>query len=199
VPAGRTLSGAEVAKLFYQAGFRGNDLVKAVAIAKRESGFRTGAHNPDSTTSDNSFGLMQINMIGSLGPDRRRRLGLKSNEELLDPATNARAAYWLYQAGNNSFHHWGEYKNMDSSHKTDMSAARKYVQQAGFSSSQSGDGMSPTRSTGSVRIDGGNNITIAPNIYFQSSGSSQVDAHRAAKEVSRMITEELRVAAMRAS
>ena len=195
-PSGRTLSGAEVAKLFYSAGFRGKDLVKAVAIAGRESSFRTNAHNPNSSTGDDSYGLMQINMIGALGPDRRRRLNLKSNEELFDPAVNARAAYWLYQAGKNSFYHWGEYKGMDSAHNTDIKRAKKYVQSAGIST---GDGMARTSSTGSVRIDGGQNINIAPNIYIQATGNSTVDYHRAAKEAARVVTEELRLAALRSS
>jgi hypothetical protein len=60
-----------------------------------------------------------------------------------------------------------------------------------------GPGMAPSRSAGSVRIEGGNNITIAPNIYIQSAGNNNADAHRAAKEISRMIVEETKLTAMR--
>lgn len=196
-PSNQPLSGREVAQLMYAAGFRGADLVKAVAIAGRESRFNPSAHNPNAQTGDNSYGLMQINMIGKLGPDRRRRLGLKSDDELFDPATNARAAYWLYKAGNNSFYHWGEYKGMEATSHTDLKSAKRYVQQAGF---QTGDGMARTTAhSGSVNIEGGQNITIAPNIYIQGTGNSTVDYHRAAKEAARVVSHELRLAALRSS
>lgn len=196
-PSNQPLSGVEVARLMYAAGFRGADLVKAVAIAGRESRFNPSAHNPNADTGDNSYGLMQINMIGKLGPERRQRLGLKSNEELFDPATNARAAYWLYRAGDNSFYHWGEYKGMDSTSHTNLAAAKKYVQSAGHST---GDGMVRAASrSGTVNIEGGQNITIAPNIYIQGTGNSTVDYHRAAKEAARVVSHELRLAALRSS
>lgn len=60
-----------------------------VAIALGESGGNTHAHN--SRPPDNSYGLWQINMYGDLGPARRREFGLTSNDQLFDPATNARA------------------------------------------------------------------------------------------------------------
>jgi hypothetical protein len=62
-----------------------------VAIALGESGGNTRAHNDNPATGDNSYGLWQINMRGQLGPDRRREFGLSSNDQLFDPATNARA------------------------------------------------------------------------------------------------------------
>ena len=196
------MSGVEVARLLYSAGFRGADLVKAVAIAQRESKFKTNAHNPDRSTGDDSYGLMQINMIDSLGPWRREKFGIKSNEDLFDPETNARAAYWLYKVGNGgettkSFYHWGEYKGMDSTSHTNLSAAKKYVQSAGHST---GDGMVRAASrSGTVNIEGGQNITIAPNIYIQGTGNSTVDYHRAAKEAARVVSHELRLAALRSS
>jgi hypothetical protein len=62
-----------------------------VAIALGESGGNTRAHNDNPGTRDNSYGLWQINMYGQMGPDRRREFGLSSNDQLFDPATNARA------------------------------------------------------------------------------------------------------------
>lgn len=72
------------------AGFKESEVPIMVAIALAESGGNSKAHNPK--PPDNSYGLWQINMIGGLGPDRRSRYGLSSNEELFDPATNARVA-----------------------------------------------------------------------------------------------------------
>lgn len=60
------------------------------AIAMAESGGRTTAHNP--LPPDDSYGLWQINMIGSLGPSRRAQFGIARNADLFDPAVNARAA-----------------------------------------------------------------------------------------------------------
>jgi hypothetical protein len=54
-----------------------------------ESGGNANAHN--STPPDDSYGLWQINMRGDLGPQRRKRYKLSSNEQLFDPRTNALA------------------------------------------------------------------------------------------------------------
>lgn len=60
------------------------------AIAMAESGGNPSAHNP--IPPDNSYGLWQINMLGSLGPARRKEFGLASNSDLFNPAVNARVA-----------------------------------------------------------------------------------------------------------
>ena len=65
----------------------------AAAVAMAESGGNPRAHNP--VPPDNSFGLWQINMLDRpglmMGTARRKAWGLASNEQLYDPATNARA------------------------------------------------------------------------------------------------------------
>ena len=65
-----------------------------IAISTAESGLNARAHNP--RYPDDSYGLFQINMLDEpgyeLGKSRRQRYGLKSNEELKNPAVNARAA-----------------------------------------------------------------------------------------------------------
>jgi hypothetical protein len=61
----------------------------AVAIAMGESGGNINAHN--SSGPDDSYGLWQINMKGTLGPTRRAQFGLANNEQLFDPRTNAKA------------------------------------------------------------------------------------------------------------
>lgn len=60
------------------------------AIAMAESGGNTGAHN--ATPPDNSYGLWQINMLGDMGPSRRKQFGISSNQQLYNPLVNALAA-----------------------------------------------------------------------------------------------------------
>lgn len=62
----------------------------AAAIAMAESGGNPRAHNTNAGTGDNSYGLWQINMLGDLGPERREKYGLTSNDQLFDAETNAR-------------------------------------------------------------------------------------------------------------
>src|SRR5690606_629367 len=108
-------SGAELAaQAAYNAGLRGEDLVTAVAIAGRESGYNPSAHNPNRSTGDDSYGLWQINMLGDMGPARRAQLGISSNEELFDPINNARAMALLVEDGRrrgDPVYHWGGYRS----------------------------------------------------------------------------------------
>jgi hypothetical protein len=84
-------------------GFQGAALEEAWAVAMKESTGRPTAHNDNPNTGDNSYGLFQINMRGSLGPDRLQRYGLSSYEDLFDPYTNATVAYQMSKSGTN----WG--------------------------------------------------------------------------------------------
>lgn len=61
------------------------------AVAGPESGYNTQAHNPNASTGDNSYGLLQINMLGRMGENRAAEWGLSSYDDLYDPATNIRA------------------------------------------------------------------------------------------------------------
>jgi hypothetical protein len=89
------LSRDEIRAAASKAGFSGDDLNIAVAVALAESGGNPRSHN--STPPDNSYGLMQINMLGGMGPDRRAKFNLKSNEDLYDPNTNMRVAYGIFK------------------------------------------------------------------------------------------------------
>lgn len=122
------LTPQEAAAYAYQAGFRGEDLVRIVAIMGRESGYNPKAYNPNSATGDLSYGLTQINMIGGLGAQRRASLGLGSNEELFDPLTNLRAAYQIYSEMGNKLTAWGGYKGMSDTAGTDMQTAQAAVE-----------------------------------------------------------------------
>jgi len=101
------LSPEEIAEYAYGAGFRGHALTTAVAVAMAESGGKVEAHND--LPPDNSYGLWQINMYGSLGPDRRREYDLDSNRELLDPEANAEVAHRVWRA-DGSFMAWSAYR-----------------------------------------------------------------------------------------
>lgn len=78
--------------------------VQMTAVALAESGGDERAHNYNPSTRDDSYGLFQINMFGALGPSRRSSFGLKTNDELFDPATNAKIAGRLWRSG--GFTHW---------------------------------------------------------------------------------------------
>ena len=78
-----------------QAGW-GDESGLAAAIALGESTGYPNAHNDE--YPDDSWGLMQINMIDSpdkgllLGQERREKYGIGRNEELFDPLTNMKIA-----------------------------------------------------------------------------------------------------------
>lgn len=97
-------------KTLQQAGFRGDALRTARAVALAESGGRATAYNPNRSTGDDSYGLFQINMLGDLGPVRRRQYGLSSNEDLYDPLTNAKVAYRMSGGGRN-WQPWSAFKS----------------------------------------------------------------------------------------
>lgn len=97
----------QVAKLAYDAGWRGKDAQTAVAIAFAES--RGDYMQTNFAGRDYSYGLWQINMKDSMGPDRRKRYNLAANEDLFDPATNARVAFGIYKDAGNKFTDWSTY------------------------------------------------------------------------------------------
>jgi hypothetical protein len=101
---------ASLMSILQQAGFRGEGLKMAYAIAMAESSGNARAHNGNAGTGDNSYGLFQINMLGGMGPERRSRYGLSSNEALFDPLTNAKVAYKMSNGGKN-WGPWSTYGN----------------------------------------------------------------------------------------
>ena len=100
------LTGKELAELLTLVGFEGKSHKIAWALVMRESTARPKAHNGNSGTGDNSHGLFQINMIGSLGADRRDKFDLSSNDELFNPLRNAEIAYHMSGRGSD-FGAWG--------------------------------------------------------------------------------------------
>jgi Lysozyme like domain len=93
------LTAEELKAVLFSVGFRGNNLKEAWAVAMKESNGRPMAHNRNSSTGDNSYGIFQINMIGSLGQDRLDKFELKSNSDLFDPVTSAEIAFFMSNGG----------------------------------------------------------------------------------------------------
>jgi Ca2+-binding RTX toxin-like protein len=111
-------SQGQIEQLLRQAGFPESAIPTMVKIAQLESTNNTRAFNGKGR--DLSYGLFQINMKDDdprnpkMGEQRRKWFGLKSNEELYDPLTNAKAAYKLWnskekQGKNEGFTHWSTY------------------------------------------------------------------------------------------
>jgi hypothetical protein len=101
------VSPAGLVQLALNAGFSSTEAPNMAAIALAESGGNPRAHNPN--PPDNSYGLWQINMLGSLEGPRKVQFGISSNEELFDPAVNARAARKVFKS--QGYGAWSVYKN----------------------------------------------------------------------------------------
>lgn len=103
------LSVGQLKSLAMAAGFNDRDASIMAAIAMAESGGRSAAHNNNAATGDNSYGLWQVNMLGRMGPERRRSFGIGSNEALFDPAVNASAARKVFES--QGFGAWSVFKS----------------------------------------------------------------------------------------
>lgn len=109
--AGR-LNASQIAQLAQNAGFSGDDLVTAVAVALAESSGNPGTVGDLSITPGGSIGLWQINL--KWHPEY-------TAAQLVDPQQNADAAFAIYNAAGGSFTPWSTFKT---------GAYLAYVQQA---------------------------------------------------------------------
>jgi hypothetical protein len=113
------LAPSQIAQYAYNAGFRGPDLVKAIAIALKESiGGNPTAVNPNDPGT--SVGLWQIN-LGA----HPQYIGTN----YFDPQTNANDAFAVYQAAGNSFRPWSTFTTAvpSQSYTTELSTAQAAV------------------------------------------------------------------------
>lgn len=90
-----TYTQATAAALARSVGFSAPVAEIMGAIAMGESSGIPTKHNP--VPPDNSYGLWQINMLGGMGPERRKLFGISSNEDLFNPRVNAQAAFTIYK------------------------------------------------------------------------------------------------------
>jgi len=104
---GKIYTKPELQSLAVQGGFDPKDAPLVAKIAMGESSGNPSAFNGEGR--DQSYGLMQINMLGDMGPERRSQFGISSNEALNDPLTNMKAAHAIYQQ--QGWGAWGAYTN----------------------------------------------------------------------------------------
>lgn len=88
----------QLKSLAASAGFQGDDVNIAAAVAMAESGGDPNAYN-----SEGSYGLWQIYL-----PQHQQYAGDPS--ALYTPSFNAQAAYSIWKAAGNSFNPWSTYK-----------------------------------------------------------------------------------------
>ena len=103
-----SLTDIELKQLLSLVGFKGKDLIVAWAVAKKESNGRPLAFNGNHKTGDSSYGMFQINMIDTLGPDRRTKFDLDSNAELFNPVKNAEIVFYMTNGGED----WSSWKGI---------------------------------------------------------------------------------------
>lgn len=106
----KKLSNDELIDLLKLTGFKGEKLKIAWAVAMRESTGRPTSHNDTPSTGDDSYGLFQINMIGTLGSDRidkfqQNGIQIDTKKQLFDPVVNAQIAFYMTAKGTN----WGSW------------------------------------------------------------------------------------------
>ena len=104
-----SLTDRQLVELLKAVGFEGSGLRMAWAVAKAESNGRPFAFNGNVKTGDSSYGIFQINMIGSLGPDRREKFDLGLNAELFSPVKNAKIVHHMTKGGRD-WSSWSSYK-----------------------------------------------------------------------------------------
>jgi hypothetical protein len=103
-----SLSDSQLAELLKAVGFKGKALKTAWAVAKAESNGRPFAFNGNTKTGDSSYGIFQVNMLGTLGPDRRDKYDLDFNAYLFNPVMNAQIVYRMTKAGTD-WSSWSSY------------------------------------------------------------------------------------------
>ena len=99
------LSKTAIVKVLRAAGFKDAALRTAYGVAMKESHANPTDHNYNPRTGDDSYGMFQINLYGSLKA-RTETYGLKSANDLKDPLTNAKVAYEMSHGGKN----WSPWK-----------------------------------------------------------------------------------------
>lgn len=147
-----TFTTGQMTALAEQAGFDKETAVIMGAIGQAESSGDSNAHNNDRSTGDNSYGLWQINML----PRTPASLGLKHNDELYMPKTNAAAAFKIYKS--QGLNAWSTYK--DGKYKKylkDATADRGILEHldAVDKANESGNGIDPLMALALIAEDFG--------------------------------------------
>ena len=203
------------------AGFSGESLREAWAIAMRESSGHPTSHNTNAATKDDSYGLFQINMFGSNGPARRAKFkqyvkGFTSDRDLLDPLVNARAAYYMSARGTNwkswdidssgygGGVHAGAYQKWYKSYpgdpkNTGMSHGSGYVSKDGPANLHQGEIVMPAAQAQTFRevlgevLSGRGKNNNGVNITLNIEKATDEEAERFAKKVKALLENDARM------
>ena len=196
------MSGKSIVQLLKSAGFKGDDLTKAVGISWRESRWTPTAFTH--VNRDQSYGLFQINMKDDdpknpgMGADRRKHFNLSKNELLFDPKVNAAVAHQMQSESG-----WGPWSIKGNPNAGwDAGMAARTVQDAG------GDPKLPSRNFDRGEVSSGRTSThyvsgdtynIPVTVNLVSSGSTASDSYAIAREVGKIIESEARMKSLRRS
>jgi hypothetical protein len=196
---GSTLTGQDVAKLAYAAGFRGQDLINFVGIAKRESGFTTAAANDKGL--DNSYGLWQINTQGSNLDNINRILGLlgvqgagtrdQTKALLQKPDVNAEVAYYFWS--HSGYGPWKPPKSLDPNQNplwnVDVNTAKTYVESA-FPSGYGDYGYGGGGGSGTANVNAPMTFNMTFNIAVN--GGNGVDVNSLTRQIAAKLEPQIR-------
>lgn len=142
---------ASALRLAQSSGWVGEEAVKAVSIARRESGLQPGNLN---SHNEYSIGLYQINVKDKANLAFLTSLGYKP-EDLYDPRINTIVAHAMYmnnlQTGGNGWTPWGPYKHMHEMTSTPWESTSREALRLGiintpYAGPQAYDGMIPYKS-----------------------------------------------------
>jgi murein DD-endopeptidase MepM/ murein hydrolase activator NlpD len=179
----------DLIKLISSKGFKGDALKTAYAIAIAESGGRANAHNYNVSTGDDSYGLYQINMLGSLGPARRKKFNLKTNEDLFNPSTNAGLAAHFTKRGQD-WSSWSSYKTgVYMKHLKEADAVALEARVGGEASdgmnvgAPGGTSVNHGGGSSSATVNSNRNVTIHLDMKVQIAQGSAQEAERLVKLV----------------
>jgi hypothetical protein len=158
---GGTLNIDQAVRLLMQNGATPTEAAYLAAIMMPESKGQTGIHSAPELKRDNSYGLWQINMLGGMGPERMRRYGLKSYNDLYDPNVNARAAIDLARNGR-GLKNWSTY--IHGNYRPYLNQARYYANK------YAGD---PEAVKAPIELAPGRSPGFAPTHFAQASAPSR--------------------------
>ena len=98
--AAKHLTPKQLVRVLQWAGFKGSSLKIAWAVAMKETHGNPIAHNFSRYTQDDSYGVFQINLYGTL-KGRIKEFNLKSARQLTNPIKNAQIAFYMSSGGKN--------------------------------------------------------------------------------------------------
>jgi len=130
----------DVPRLARGAGFKGDALITAIAVAGAESGFRSKASNRN-TDGSIDRGYWQINSI-------------HGNQSTFNPTANARAAYQISSGGRN-WHPWVTYNT---------GAYQRYLNQARAAAGSISGSATKTRTGGATSAAGSGAASVAAKV-----------------------------------